>query len=114
MRRYKLLPVAALLAPLLILVLTFVPARAQQAPGSIHGHVQQPVGIPMTDGIIILANVGEKTPKYTFNTDANGDYKGTGIAPGSYTVFLRQPNTPADKVVDQIQELKIAAGTDAL
>src|SRR5271170_4945451 len=115
MRRIKLLPVAALLVPLLIVVLSFVPARAQQqAPGSIHGHVQQPVGIPMTDGIIILANVGEKTAKYTFNTDANGDYKGTGIAPGSYTVLLREPNTPADKVVDEVQELKIPAGTDVL
>src|SRR5271163_2232977 len=115
MCRIKLLPVAALLVPLLIVVLSFLPARAQQqAPGSIHGHVQQPVGIPMTDGIIILANVGEKTPKYTFNTDANGDYKGTGIAPGSYTVLLREPNTPADKVVDEVQELKIPAGTDVL
>ena len=50
---------------------------AQQQTGSIHGHVQDTVGIPMTDGIIGLANPGDKTAKYTFNTDANGDYKGT-------------------------------------
>ena len=57
---------------------------------------------------------GLKNPKYTFKTDANGDYKGSGIAPGSYTIFLRQPDTPADKVVDQFPEIKITAGADTL
>ena len=70
--------------------------------------------MPITDGIIGLANPGDKTPKYTFNTDANGDYKGTGIAPGTYTIFLRQPTTAADKVVDQFPEVKITAGADTL
>lgn len=92
--------------------------NAQQQTGSIHGHVQNPLTLPMTDGVIGLAVTGDasglKTPKYTFKTDENGDYKGSGIAPGSYTIFLRQPDTPADKVVDQFPEVKITAGADTL
>ena len=114
MRRLNLSPVAAFTAALLIAVSASLSAHAQEATGSIHGHVQTTVGIPMTDGIIGVANVGDKTPKYTFNTDANGDYKGTGIAPGTYTVFLREPNTPADKVIDQAQTVKVTAGADTL
>ncbi len=113
MRRFKLLPAAALLTPLLMTVPALVTARAQEATtGSIHGHITNTVGLPVTDGIIGLAGVGEKTPKYTFHSDSNGDYKGTGIAPGSYTVILREPNTPPDKVVDQVMEVKITAAAD--
>jgi tetratricopeptide (TPR) repeat protein len=112
MRKFKLSLVAALLAPVLIIAPAFVRAIAQEAPGSIHGHVQDPVGVALTDGIVTLSTDGGKTAKYTFNTDANGDYKGTGIAPGTYTLSLRQPTTPADKVVDQIPEVKITTGAD--
>ncbi len=110
MRRLKLTLVAAVLAVLPALIT----AHAQTAPGSIHGHVQDPVGVTMTDGIITLSTDGGKTAKYTFNTDANGDYKGSGIVPGAYTVSLKQPNTPPDKVVDQFMEVKIASGADTL
>jgi hypothetical protein len=115
MYRHKHLLMAVMLAPLLTVAPAFLSAaRAQEATGSIHGHVQEPVGIPMTDGIITLATVGDKTAKYTFKTDANGDYKGAGIAPGSYSVLLRKPETAADKVVDEAMEVKITAGNDAL
>jgi tetratricopeptide (TPR) repeat protein len=111
-------PVAPLMAAMLIAVSASLNASAQDQTGSIHGHVQTPVGIPMTDGTIGLAATGDasglKNPKYSFKTDANGDYKGSGIAPGSYTIFLRQPDTPPDKVVDQFPEIKIAAGADTL
>jgi tetratricopeptide (TPR) repeat protein len=114
MRRTNFSPVTAVGATLLIAVAASLGAFAQEQTGSIHGHIQTTVGIPMTDGIIGLANPGDKTAKYTFNTDANGDYKGSGIAPGTYTAFLRQPTTAADKVVDQFPEVKITAGGDTL
>lgn len=115
MRRLKLLPAAALLTPLLLVVSAFVTARAQSPTmGSIHGHLTNTVGLPITDGIVSLAGVGEKEAKYTFHADANGDYKGSDITPGSYTVILREPNTPPDKVVDQIMEVKITPATDLL
>lgn len=103
---------AALLAPVLIVVPALIRVQAQEATGSIHGHVQDPVGIAVGDGIVTLSTDGGKTAKYTFNTEASGDFKGTGIAPGTYTLSLRQPTTPADKVVDQIPEVKITAGAD--
>jgi hypothetical protein len=114
MRRINLSPIAAMLAALLITVSASVAVRAQEGTGSIHGNVKDPVGVPLTDGIITLSTDGGKTAKYTFNTDANGDYKGSGIAVGTYTLSLRQPTTPADKVVDQFLDIKITAGGDTV
>jgi tetratricopeptide (TPR) repeat protein len=101
-----------LLAALLTVVSAAVAAHAQEATGSIHGHVQRPEDTPMTDGIISLSTDNGKTAKYTFNADANGDYKGSGIAPGTYTATLKAPDTPPDKAVDQVPEVKIVAGQD--
>ena len=112
MPKLRTLLTAALLVPLLVAIPVSV--IAQDQTGSIHGRVTRPEGTPMTDAIIILTPVNDKTAKYTFNADANGDYKGSGIAPGSYGILLRAPDTPPDKVVDQVQEIKITAGTDTL
>ena len=68
-----------------------------------------------TSGTVSLYEGGmaspNATPKYTFDVDANGDYKGD-VAPGSYTLAYRQPNTPKDKVVDQIDNIKVVVGQD--
>jgi tetratricopeptide (TPR) repeat protein len=114
MQRLKLLPVSTAIAGLLLAVSASFPARAQQSAGSMHGHVQDPVGVAITDGTVNLSTDNGQTFKYTFPTDPNGDYKGTGIAPGTYFVILRQPNTPPGKAVDQFPEVKITAGTDTL
>jgi hypothetical protein len=116
MQRKKLSRLAVILAVLMVAAPAFVAARGQAAgaSGSIHGHVQDPTGVSIGDGIITLSTDGGHTAKYTFNTDATGSYKGSDIAPGAYTVSLRQPNTPADKVVDQFPEVKITAGGDTL
>src|SRR5579885_1316296 len=90
----------------------FTPAFAQEQTGKIHGHIQDPAGVPVTDGIVTLSTDGGKTAKYTFHADANGDYKGDNIAPGTYVESLRRPDTPADKVLDQFPEVKITAGGD--
>jgi len=100
------------LAFAVLLPALFTPAFAQEQTGKIHGHVQDPAGIPVTDGIITLSTDGGKTAKYTFNTDGSGDYKGDNIAPSTYTLSLRRPDTPADKVLDQYPEVKVAAGAD--
>jgi len=114
MRRIKLLPVAAAIVALLIVVPASRTVRAQEKTGSIHGHVQDPVGVPVTDGTIILSTDNGTTAKYTFTTNSSGDYKGDGIAPDTYFVLVRQPNTPPGKAVDQFQGVKITAGQDAL
>ena len=88
------------------------PVFAQEPTGKIHGHLQDPAGVAITDGIVTLSTDGGKTAKYTFHSDANGDYKGDGVAPGTYTESLRRPDTPADKVLDQFPEVKVAASAD--
>jgi tetratricopeptide (TPR) repeat protein len=90
----------------------FAPTFAQEPTGKLHGHIQDPAGVPVQDGIVTLSTDGGKTAKYTFKSDPSGDYKGDGVAPGSYTLSLRRPDTPADKVLDQFPEVKVTAGGD--
>jgi len=84
-------------------------SKVSSSTGSVSGHVQQPDGIPITDGIITFTTDG-KTVQFTFKTDSNGDYSGSGIAPGTYIVNLRRTDTPQDKVVDTQTDVKIAIG----
>lgn len=109
MRKTKLWLALALVA---FLPAVLTPAFAQDQTGKIHGHIQDPAGVAVTDGIVTLSTDGGKTAKYTFKADSNGDYKGDGIAAGDYTVSLRKPDTPADKVLDQFQAVKVTAGND--
>lgn len=79
-----------------------------QATGGIHGHIQDPVGAPIA-GAQVLVTTDGKTAKYTFTADANGDFKGDGIAAGTYILNL----TSGGKPVDQMMNVKIDAGQDA-
>ncbi len=87
-------------------------AVAQDTTGKIHGKVTDPTGIVKTAGNVSLSQDGGKTAKYTFPVGADGTFTGTGIAPGSYSLILRLPETPADKFVDEITNVKIVAGQD--
>ncbi len=95
----------------LLLAAAFLPALAHaQLMGKIHGHAQDPAGTPMPNVPVVLSLDG-KTPKYTFTTDQNGDYKGDNIAPNTYVVTLFQA---PDKAVDRFENVKVTAGTDTL
>ncbi len=100
------------LAVIAFLPALFTPAFAQEQNGKIHGHIQDPAGVAVADGIVTLSTDGGKTAKYTFKSDASGDYKGDDIAPATYTESLRRPDTPPDKVLDQFPEVKVTAGAD--
>ena len=87
------------------LSLAMLPAAQGQAPAaqpaSIQGHAQDEVGIPIKDGEVRFTQDVSKAPAdrkylYTFKTDANGDFKGTGIAPGSYLIVLFRGTTSVD------------------
>jgi tetratricopeptide (TPR) repeat protein len=88
--------------------LPFTAAHAQAGTGSIHGHIQDPVGAPI-GGAQVLVTTDGKTAKYTFTADANGDFKGAGIAPGTYVLDLMANSKP----VDQLMDVKIVADQDA-
>ncbi len=111
------LKVSTLAAAVLVIVAMAQPGRlvAQGNVGSasIHGHVQNAAGMPLTSGDIKLttdrgAQPAERKYQYTFPLDANGDYKGSGIAPGNYVVFVFQ----ADKSVDFNESVIFANGDD--
>jgi len=94
---------------LALILLSMVPAFAQ-APltASIKGHNTDPVGAPMANSSVKLTKDGAaKNIVYTFKADANGDYSGEGIAPGTYFVTLMNAE---GKDVDQFVDVKFTAG----
>jgi tetratricopeptide (TPR) repeat protein len=99
-----------------LLAFAAVPMLAQAPPaaaptGKIHGHVTNPTGAQQTSGTVSLSPDGGHTSKYTFQVDATGTYTGEA-APGTYTIVFRQKDTPPDKMVDSIDNIKIVAGQD--
>jgi tetratricopeptide (TPR) repeat protein len=103
---------AALLAFAVLPVLAQTPAPA--APkGKIHGHVTNPTGVSAQGGTVSLSTDGGPTSKYTFQVSSDGGFAGEA-APGTYTIVFRQPDTPPDKMVDFIDNVKIVAGQDVL
>src|ERR1700733_5413437 len=84
---------------------------AQPAPGSIHGLVTNPAGVPLGSGEVRLTTdksgdlKNSKYP-YTFKIDPTGNFKGTGIAPGDYLAIVYQE----DKSMDFMDSGKIAEG----
>jgi tetratricopeptide (TPR) repeat protein len=88
---------------------------AQDKIASIHGHVNDAIGQPVRRGTVKLTTdrgVDPKDRKYPFEfpLDANGDYKGTGIAPGNYVAIIFQD----DKSLDFNESVTFAAGDDKL
>lgn len=108
MRKTKLW-LASLLAAMLVVAVA--PLALAQDTGKIHGHVQDPLGVAMGNVKVTLSTDGGRTAKYTFTSDANGDYKGNGIAPGAYAVTLFNSQ---GKTADQFTDVKITAGNDTL
>ncbi len=119
---------AAICAALFVIVGSVMPSTAwAQAAGSaapaasattasIHGHAQDPLSQPVANTAVEVTTDG-KTPLYTFTTDANGDYKGSGIKPGTYTVLLYgdikgKDGKMAKGDIDFQENVKLTAGTD--
>ena len=102
MKRIGLKVSSTLAVALLVILAMACPSRSNaQGSASIHGHVTNPAGQPIVKGDIKLstdrsAQANERKYLYTFPIDANGDYKGTGIAPGNYIVFVIQDGKSLD------------------
>jgi len=99
-----------------LLAFALLPALAQAPAGStgkIHGHVTNPTGASQTVGSVSLSSDGGHTSKYTFQVTSTGDYSGEAPA-GTYTVIFRQPDTPPDKMVDSIDNVKVIFGQDVV
>ncbi len=99
--------VAAMLSPASLM------AQAAAAVASIHGHVQNAVGQPVTKGDVKLTTDKTSEPakrkyQYDFPLDAKGDFTGSGIAPGNYVAIVFQE----EKSLDFIESLEIKAADD--
>ncbi len=92
----------------------FGTATAQAAAASLHGHVVNPVGVPVKAGDVKLTTdktsaVKDRAYKFTFPLDGNGDYKGATIAPGDYLAVVFVDGKSID-----FQEVALKAGDDKL
>jgi len=83
-----------------------------QANATIHGHVQNPAGMPLTTGEVRLTT--DRNPSatnrkfdFTFPIDGSGNYKGADVKPGDYTAVVYQGNNSID-----FMPAKLAAGED--
>ncbi|MGD0443693.1 MAG: tetratricopeptide repeat protein [Edaphobacter sp.] len=106
----------ALAGALLVVLAMALPTRSMaQGTASIHGHITNAAGIAVNKGEVRLTTDRSSEPKdrkytYKFPVDANGDYKGTGIAPGNYVVIFFQD----EKSVDFNESVVLANGDDKL
>jgi tetratricopeptide (TPR) repeat protein len=96
-----------------LLAFAFLPAFAQTPTGKIHGHVTDPTGASRSAGTVSLSTDGGHSAKFSFPLSSAGDFSGEAH-PGTYTIVFRAPETPADKMVDSIDNVKIIAGQDVL
>ena len=83
-----------------------------QANATIHGHVQNPAGMPLTTGEVRLTtdrnpNATNRKFDFTFPIDGSGNYKGADVKPGDYTAVVYQGNNSID-----FMPAKLAAGED--
>jgi tetratricopeptide (TPR) repeat protein len=100
-------------AVLLLVAMAYPERSVAQGTASIHGHVNNAAGMALPKAEIRLSTdrtsqPAERKYQYTFPVDANGDYKGTGIAPGNYVVFV----FAEDKSVDFNESVVLANADD--
>jgi len=120
MKRIGIKVSSTLAAALLVILAMAQPTRltaqaAAAGTASIHGHVLNPAGIALTKGEVRLTTDRSSEAKdrkypYKFPIDQNGDYKGSGIVPGNYVVFVFQD----DKSLDFNESVPIAKDEDKL
>ncbi|HWG22194.1 MAG TPA: carboxypeptidase regulatory-like domain-containing protein [Terracidiphilus sp.] len=95
------------------LALAAFPVLAQ-APaaqtGKIHGHVINPSGAPQSSGNVTAVLSNKPSEKGTvFQVNQSGEFSGE-LPPATYNLIFRQPDTPPDKQVDHIDNVKVVAG----
>lgn len=83
-----------------------------QGTAAIHGHIQNPAGFALKNGKVLLtkdktAEASKQKIDYTFEQDANGDYKGANIAPGDYLAIVDSDGKHIDYA-----EISLKAGDD--
>ena len=84
-------------------------AQAPSQPtGKVQGHVINPTGAPQSNGNVTIAPQGKSTGTVV-QVDQNGEFS-ADVPVGTYTLIYRQPETPPNKEVDRIDNVKVVAG----
>ncbi len=87
-------------------------AWAQPPAATVHGHVTNPAGAALKSGDVKLTTdkgaEKDRTYKFDFTVDANGDYKGANVTPGDYLMVVM-----ADGKTIDFQQVTLKAGQDA-
>jgi tetratricopeptide (TPR) repeat protein len=103
-----------LTATAVVAIVAAAPAIAQNAENAtVHGHVQNPAGQPITSGTVQFSHDtsgGEWKGKKISNTypiDSSGNFKGADLAPGDYLAAV----VTNDKSID-FQQVTVKAGED--
>jgi tetratricopeptide (TPR) repeat protein len=84
-------------------------SKAGAAAGTVHGHAQNPLGLPYTDTMVFATTDGTPSSAVAkFTTDAKGDY--TGQVPAGTYVFVLQEKNPKDakKEIDDSGPIAVA------
>jgi tetratricopeptide (TPR) repeat protein len=86
--------------------------QAQGTGAALHGHITNPAGASIAKGDVKLTTdktsaAKDRTYKFTFPINANGDYKGADVAPGDYLAVVMVDT----KTVD-FQNVSVKAGDD--
>jgi tetratricopeptide (TPR) repeat protein len=96
-----------------VAILMVAPGFAQNPGATVHGHVTNPAGQNFNNGTVKLTKdttTPYKDEKFTntTTTDADGNYKVTGVAPGDYFVYIVQ----GDKLIDRLDLNVKSSDTD--
>ncbi|HEY1732325.1 MAG TPA: carboxypeptidase regulatory-like domain-containing protein [Terriglobales bacterium] len=94
------------LCAIVLLLLSFfaVPAFAQTEAGTLRGRVTDPSKAVIPAAVVTATNAAGKT--FTVQTDHQGNFQFTRLAPGSYNVTIQAKGF----AVDQEAEVKVATG----
>jgi tetratricopeptide (TPR) repeat protein len=103
-----------------LISLAFLPAVAQQQPaapaaaagatGKIHGQVLNPTGQPQANGTVTVSSDGQNS-KADLPVGPDGSFSGE-VPAGTYFLIYRAPDTPKGQMVDEVRNVKVAAGED--
>jgi len=108
----------SLTAAALMLFAATRPSLAQQGMGSLQGHANNPLSLPITNASVKLTTTPTADDKsrqyqYTFPVDQNGNFKGVAInANDNYVAFLIDDKT--GKTLDIISHAPITSGGNAV
>ena len=85
----------------LLAAIVMLPATLLGQNATLHGHVNNAAGLTIPEAQVKLttdrsAQFKDQKFKYTFDVDANGDYKGANIVPGDYLAIVVSKNTSVD------------------